>query len=173
MREQRDQRFPEAVDVGEQHRLGVPAELLPGHLLDQFLQRADAAGQGDERVGAFEHQPLALVHVGRDDHFLNARQHMFAGSQKIRNDAGDGAAVIQRGFGDRAHQADRTAAIDEADIVLGESLSQGDGSFDKAGVGAGAGAAIDTDSFDLIHALHVALQRRKLKSGDCSRTQQK
>ena len=80
MRQQRDQRLPEAVDVGEQHRLGVAAELLPGHLLDQFLQRADAAGQGDERIGAFEHQPLALVHVGRDDHFLNARQRMFARS---------------------------------------------------------------------------------------------
>ena len=58
--------------------LRVTAELLPGHLLDQFLQRADAAGQGDERVGAFEHQPFAFVHIRRDDHFLNARQHMFA-----------------------------------------------------------------------------------------------
>ena len=74
--------------------------------------------------------------------------------------------MIQRGFGDRAHQADRTAAIDEADIVLGKDLSERDGSFDKAGVGAGAGAAIDADGFDLVHALHVALQRRKLKSGD-------
>ena len=79
MREQRQQRLPEAVDVGEQHRLGVAAELLPGHLLDQFLQRADAAGQRDERIGAFEHQPLAFVHVGRDDHLLNARQRIFAG----------------------------------------------------------------------------------------------
>ena len=43
--------------------LRVAAELLPGHLLDQFLQRADAAGQRDEGVGALEHQPLALVHV--------------------------------------------------------------------------------------------------------------
>ena len=78
MREQREQRLPETVDVGEQHRLGVPAELLPGQLLDQFLQRADAAGQRHERVGALEHQPLALMHVGRDDHFLNARQRVLA-----------------------------------------------------------------------------------------------
>ena len=51
------------VDVGDQDRLLVPAELRPGHLLDQFLQRADAAGQRDEGVGALEHHPLALVHV--------------------------------------------------------------------------------------------------------------
>jgi hypothetical protein len=138
-------------------------------LLDQFFQRADAAGQGDERIGMFEHQPLALVHVRRDDHFLNARQHIFARAQKIRNDARDRAAVIQRGFGDRAHQPDRSAAIDEPDIVLGENLSQGEGGFDKAGAGAGAGAAIDTNGsdlfgFDLIHRDHVALHLGKLKS---------
>ena len=76
MRQQRDQRLPEAVDVGEQDRLGVTAELLPGHLLDQFLQRADAAGKGDERIGVLEHQPFALVHVGRDDHLLHSCQHI-------------------------------------------------------------------------------------------------
>ena len=66
------------VDVGEQDRFGVAAELLPGQLLDQFFQRADAAGQGHERIGALEHQPLALVHVGRDDHLLHPRQRVFA-----------------------------------------------------------------------------------------------
>jgi hypothetical protein len=118
----------------------------------------------------FEHQPLALVHVRRDDHFLNARQHIFARAQKIRNDSGDQAAVIQCGFGDRTHQPDRSAAVDEADVVLGKSLSQCEGSFDKARTGTGAGAAIDTDGFDLfgldlIHGDHVALHPIKLKSG--------
>ena len=77
--------------------------------------------------------------------------------------------MIQRGFGDRAHQSDRSAAIDKPDIVLGKSLSQSVGSFDKAGAGAGAGAAIDTNGFDwfgfdLIHADHVAPHPGKLKS---------
>ena len=56
-------------------------------------------------------------------------------------------------------------------VTLGKSLSKTNGSFDKTGIGARAGAAIDTDSFDLVHALHVALQRKKLKSGNllCSR----
>ena len=144
-------------------RLGVAAELLPGQLLHQFLQRADAAGQGDEGVGTLEHQPLALVHVGRDDHLLNALQGVLAGGQKVRDDAGDGAAMIEHGGRHRAHQPDRTAAIDEADVVLGEGLAQCDGGFDEAGIGAGAGAAIDTDSFDFAHAAHVALQRKSVK----------
>ena len=147
----------------------MAAELLPGHLLDQFLQRADAARQRHEGIRAFEHQPLALVHVGRDDHLLNARQRVLTGLEKIRNDPGDQTAVIQRGLGDRAHQPDRSATIDEPNIVLGERLSQCEGSFDKAGAGAGAGAAIDTNGFDwfgfdLIHADHVAPHPGKLKS---------
>ena len=169
MRQQRDQRLPESVDVGQQNRLGVAAELLPGHLFDQFLQRADAAGQGDECIGMLEHQPLALVHVRRDDHFLNASQHMFPGPEEVRNDPGHGAAMVQRGFGDRTHQPDRSTAINQPDIVLGENLPQGEGGFDKARAGAGPGAAIDTNSFDLIHADHVAPHPGKLKSGGLRR----
>ncbi len=161
-----------AVDVGEQHRLGVTAELLPGHLLDQFLQRADAAGQRHERIGVLEHQPLALVHVGRDDHLLNTRQHIFARPQKIRNDAGHQAAVIQRAFRDRTHQPDRAAAIDQPDIVFSENFSQRERSFDEAGARARPGTAIDTDSFDLIHAVHVALHPGKLKSDSLRRCSQ-
>ena len=71
--EQFDQRLPEAIDVGDQNRLAVTAELRPGQLLHQFLERADPSGQGDERIGALEHHALALVHVARDDDFLARR----------------------------------------------------------------------------------------------------
>ncbi len=73
--------------------------------------------------------------------------------------------MVQGGFGDRAHQADRAATIDEADIVFGEDLAQGDGGFDKAGVGARAGAAIDTDGFDLIHVVMWHCNAKCVKSG--------
>ena len=101
----------------------MAAKLLPGQLLHQFLQRPNPAGQRNERVGTLEHQPLALMHVRRDDQFLNARQRVLARSEKIRNNAGDGAAVIEYRSGERAHQPDRAAAIDEADTVLRENLS--------------------------------------------------
>src|SRR5260221_10791150 len=103
---------------------------------------------------------------GRNYHRMHAVKWVFLGREKFGNDAGDGAAVIENGFGDRAHQADRSAAIDQPDVVLGEDLAEGDRSFDKAGIGSGAGAAIDADGFDLVHLIYVALQRKKLKSGD-------
>ena len=56
--------------LSDQDRLLVAAELRPGELLDQFLQRPDAAGQRHEGVGALEHDAFALVHVARDDPFL-------------------------------------------------------------------------------------------------------
>src|SRR5580692_5213512 len=58
MSDEREQRAPEALDIDDQDRLHVAIELRPGHLLDQFLERADPARQGDERVGAVEHRLL-------------------------------------------------------------------------------------------------------------------
>ena len=93
------------------------------------------------------------MHVRRDDHFLNDRQRVLPRAEKLRNDAGDLAAMIQGRLGDGAHQPDRAAAIDQADIVLSKYFSESDGCFDKAGVAAWAGAAIDTDGFDVVHEL--------------------
>lgn len=42
--------IPEAIDIGEHHRLGVAAKLGPGHDLDDLLQGSDAAGQGHESI---------------------------------------------------------------------------------------------------------------------------
>jgi len=129
-------------------------------LFHQFLQRADAAGQRHESVGMFEHQALAFVHVGRDDHFLNALESVFPDGQKVGYDPRHRAAVIEHGGGHGAHQADRAAAIDKADAAFGQGLAQCLGSFDEAGICAGAGATIDADGLDLVHIGHVALQRK-------------
>jgi len=55
MVDQRQQRIPVFVDIGDQDRLLVPAELGPGQLLYQLFERADAARQRHEGVGAVEH----------------------------------------------------------------------------------------------------------------------
>ena len=52
-------------------------------------------------------------------------------------------------IGDRAHQADRAAAIDQADVVLGQDAAEGAGGFDEFRIAAGAGAAIDANGFDV------------------------
>ena len=139
------------------------AELLPGHLLDQFLQRADTAGQRHEGVRAFEHQPLALVHVVGDDQFRHPAQGDLAGAEEARNDAGDGAAVVEHGFGDRAHQPDRTAAIDQPDAAFRQQSAENRRGFKETRIGAGAGAAIDADRLDFAHAGDVAPRNDRVK----------
>ena len=94
---------------------------------------------------------------------LHAGERVLAGSQEVRDDAGDDAAVIEHGGCDRAHQAKRTAAIDQADVVLGEGFTERLGAFGEVGIRSRAGAAIDTDGFDRAHWLHDALQRRGVK----------
>ncbi len=56
----------------------MAAELHPGHLLDDLLQRADAARQRDEGVGQLEHLAFALVHVARDDQLVRTIPRVFA-----------------------------------------------------------------------------------------------
>ena len=53
-----EQRLPEAVDVDEHDGLVVEAEEPAGDLLEQLLERAEAARQGHEGVGAAGHLGL-------------------------------------------------------------------------------------------------------------------
>ena len=115
---------PEALDVDQHDRLGVAAELRPGQLLDQLLERTDAARQGDEGIRPVEHQLLALVHVLDDDQLVGIAQHALTLGQEARNDARHAAAVLEHGAGQLAHQAEAAAAVDEADIVLGNQLPE-------------------------------------------------
>ena len=58
------QPVPEAMDVEQAEGLGVIAERVPGPGLEQLVERADPARQGDEAVAQLGHLRLALVHVG-------------------------------------------------------------------------------------------------------------
>ena len=99
-------------------------ELRPGHHLDDLLERADAAGERDEGVGALEHDALPLMHVGGDDQLRHLLQHHLAVLEELRDDAGHLAAMGHDGAGDDAHQPDRAAAIDEADAGLGHVAAE-------------------------------------------------
>lgn len=148
MGEEDEQGFPEAVNVGHENGLGVAAELGPGELLDEFLQSADPAGQGDEGIGALEHELLAGVHVGHDNHVIRTLKHDFALFEKFRDDASDFAAMIDNGACDRAHEADIAAAIDEADAGFSQVNAEFAGDTGENRIGAVAGAAIDADGLD-------------------------
>ena len=95
MVEKHAKRLPESLDIGEQDRLLVTAELGPGDLLDEFFQGSHASGQRDKGVRALEHNAFSLMHIAGDDALLRALHHMLAVDQEIRNDAGDEAAVIE------------------------------------------------------------------------------
>jgi len=47
-------------------------------LLNKLFQGADAAGQGDEGIGALEHYALARMHVRHDDEFIRLLKLAFA-----------------------------------------------------------------------------------------------
>ena len=74
----------------------MTAELRPGHDLDDLLDRADTAGQRHKGVGFLEHGVFALVHVVRDDQFVEWPSAISVASlfhQELRYDAGDLAAL--------------------------------------------------------------------------------
>jgi hypothetical protein len=73
---QRQQRVPEAADIGEHDGLMMLLELRPGELLDELLQGAEPAGQRHEGVGLHEHQMLPLMHVVDHNQFMSFEQHV-------------------------------------------------------------------------------------------------
>src|SRR6185312_14025369 len=153
MLEEVDERRPISRDVGDDHRLAVQAELPPGQHLDGLVERAEAAGQYRESVGQLEHALLALMHAGDDDQVLNAAMRHFAVVEMTRHDAGDAAAGGERGVGERAHEPDAAAAIDELDAGLREQRAETRRRLAVAGVDARRRAAIDAQALDHRHFL--------------------
>src|SRR5690606_14335664 len=140
-----DQRGIEAFDVQEGAGLVADAQLAPGQHLEDLLHGAEAAGQGDEGVGELEHAHLAFVHGAHDLQLGQAAVGDLPVGQLLGDHAGDLAAGGQHRVGDGAHQADVAAAIDQAQAFLGDAVAEGDGALGIGGLGAGIGAAIDTD----------------------------
>ncbi len=126
-------RIPETADIGKHQRLAVTPELGPGHDLDDLFERADPAGQRDESVGPLEHLVLADVHVRCHDQFAELAQRMPGGflvHEEFGYNARDPAATGKNTAGNRAHDALRTPAIDEAQMVFGDRASKGAAGLD-------------------------------------------
>jgi len=115
--------------VEQEDGLGVDLEGLPGQYLEEFFKGAEAAGQDDEGVGALSHERLARVH-GVGDVELG---ETVVGDLEIDEDLGDDTDDVTTagdgGFGYGLHEADLGAAVDEADLMYGESTAQGFGLF--------------------------------------------
>jgi hypothetical protein len=122
--EKRDQAVVEAPHVQERTRFRMVPELCPRPNLKQLLEGSDPAWQRDEAVGQLGHERLALVH--RADHAEVGEPAMcdLLLDERTRHDACDFAAGDERRVGEHTHEADRSAAVDEADAASGEGLSE-------------------------------------------------
>ena len=148
MGDQVHQRVPEAVDIGKNHRLAMPAELAPGHDFHDLFQRADPARKRDERIGALEHLVLALMHVCRDDQVIDegaVAGDVFAAEEEVRDDAGHAAAMGFHRASDRSHDALCATAIDEAQTMLRHGFSEHFGGFHIGRIMARLGTAVNAD----------------------------
>ena len=95
-----DEPVVKACDIEQRAGLRMVPELRPGPDFEQLFERPDTAGHGNEPVGQFGHQGLALVH--RADH-PQVRQTIvgdFLGGQCVWNDADHMATSRQRRIGD-------------------------------------------------------------------------
>src|SRR5262249_7029146 len=122
--EQRQQRVPEAADIGEYDRLLMLLELRPGELLDELLQCAETARQRYEGVRLHEHQMFPLMHVVDHNQFMSFEQHVLTRAQESRDDARDPAAVADHRPGCLSHQPEASSAIDETDILGGKDAAK-------------------------------------------------
>ncbi len=146
--EEGEQGVVEAVGVEQKDGLGVEFEGVPGEDFEEFFERAEAAGEGDEGAGALADEGLAGVHGVGDVEFSEGGVGDFKVDQDRRDDADDAAAGVERGFGDGLHEADVGAAVHHADVAGRKGLAEFDGGGAVGRVGAVGGGAEDGDVGD-------------------------
>ena len=92
----------------------------PGERFKEFLQRANAAGQGEHPVSKRGHFRLALMHGTDHVEFREALVHPFPVHQQAGNDADHAPLCGQDGVHQNAHEADRRPAIDQLQLPGGQ-----------------------------------------------------
>jgi hypothetical protein len=140
------ERCVESADIEECAGLLMETELRPGPLLADFFKRAGSSREGEEGVCKRCHDGFPLVHIGDDAHF---GQHVVADlavHERLRHDADDAAAVFEGCVGDRPHEADRAAAVDDLVPGLGQVRTHVASRANVFWVAARVGAAEDGDT---------------------------
>ena len=85
-----------------------------GEYLHEFLHGAESAGQGDERIGLLRHEPFPSMHIA-DHGGLSIRgtfRRRLILQQRLWNNAMDVSSQLYQPACNRAHDPERTAAID-------------------------------------------------------------
>ena len=84
---------------------------------------------------------LSGVHAVGDDHLGDVCMGDLPLRQELRDDPEHGAAGLEDGVGDDAHDADPAAAVDQADAGLSEAVAERAAGGGVGGVDPDAGAA--------------------------------
>ena len=143
--EERTQRVEVAVHVEDRARFGVNAQLRPGEHLEELVQRAVAARQHDERVRRVGHRRLPLVHRLGNAQAGQAGVGDLLGGERAGDHAVRFAPGVEHGVRYGAHQADVTAAVDQADAALRKHAAEGGGGCGERRSVARIRAAVDCD----------------------------
>ncbi len=144
MLEEMEKGLVKAFGVHDPDRLLVLLEFEPGHLLEKFLVGPNPAGEGDEGVGEFAHERLALVHRVDQVKIGEAGMHHFKTVHEMGDNTGNGSAGLKAGIGDGAHEAGSAATIDEGEPTLAEKVAGLEGHFLEGGMVAVARTTEDT-----------------------------
>ena len=116
--EQAPEPLPVSLDVEHAHGLGVNAELGPGEHLERLFEGAEPARQRDEPIGERGHGRLALVHAPDDAQLVEPRVGELGRGERPGDDADHLATAAKHRVGEDAHEADRAAAVHEAEAAL-------------------------------------------------------
>lgn len=130
-----------AVDIEEYHGLGLVGavqnpftvdylQLVHDHDFGDFVDGADAAGEGNEGIAGFHDALFALGHAADTDELGDALRVDDVVAEKVGDDADDAASLLQRGAADHAHEAEVASAIDEGVSLPSDAATEGGGGLD-------------------------------------------
>ncbi len=140
-----EKRIEVAIDVEQRDGLVMKAELRPSKSFKEFVERAETAGQGEEGLGDFVHERLAVVHGFDDMEAAESGVGDLFVNERLRDDANDVPAGGKSGVGEGAHQTDAGAAVDEAQAAAGDFRAGEARRVHVDAAGARTGSAEDTN----------------------------
>ena len=143
MIDQAEQRLPIPGDVDEDHRFVVQPSLRQVMISKVSSRVPKPPGSTAKASDISNMRCLALMHAVDDDQLAGAAMANLDLVQMVRDDADHIAAAGERGIGERAHQPDAGAAIDEADSPCGHGAAQFAGGLRMAAIDANPAGAID------------------------------
>ncbi len=142
-----EERIVKAVNVQQAAGLAMETELRPGEHFAKFFERAVTAGQGNETIGQISHHGFAVVHGMNDAQISESIMGEFFIDERLGDDADDFAARVENGIGDRAHEANITAAVNEFQMMMSNGFAHFDRCLSICQTLPGTGAAKDTNTF--------------------------